>query len=707
MTFQVQSALIAAIVNLCFAVYFVYKDRKNRLHRTFSYLSFNIFLWNLGFFLYKLTGSDLWYRILFLGSLFIPPSALHFTLTFLSAKNPREWKLLRYTYGISLGLLITVMTPFFLMREWSIITVCYFFPVLYLCLYLIYKRYSQTESITEKAKLKYMLVGGVIATTAGITDFLPAMGINVPQLGNLAVMVYMYFISQSIVKYRLLDLHEILGRGVVLVTLASITGGIYGALVLWIGDRPSLAIFNTFIASLLILLLYEPIKLKVQDWANRIFLKESYNLQNILNTLSRRMARVLTVDELLNLVISTIREFPRVTHASIYILDEREDVFKLAEAIGNHRERIPKTLETKLIMQYIKEKRSALILGEIERELTEDLETQSHEDVETVWEVKTWESEGKGKIVGFLRPRIYLSQIRKFLRDLEAQICIPLISQHKVLGLCNLKDEGSEEAYSSQEIALLMTIANQAATIIENYKIYETMKKKDRLAALGEMATGLAHEIRNPLGAIKGAAQYLQQEPSVEERGEFLNIIIEEVDRLNGVVSQFLDYARPFKKNISLCEINKILEKTLSLIKAKGIPEHIEIDLNFEENLPLIHGDAEQIKQVFLNLILNAIQAMPKTGMSGSKGKLTMSTTVEGYPDKVGTYISIKFADTGIGIPADQMDKLFNPFFTTKKEGTGLGLAICHRIVEGHGGTIEVNSQMGKGSQFIVKLPIQ
>ena len=372
MTFQVQSALIAAIVNLCFAVYFLLTNRKNRLHRTFSYLSFNIFLWNLGFFLYKLTGSNFWYRVLFVGSLFIPPSALHFTLAFLSVKNPTEWKLLRYTYAMSLGLLVTVMTPFFFMREWSILTVCYFFPVLYVCLYLIYKKYSQTESATEKAKLKYMLIGGVVATTAGITDFLPGMGIQVPQLGNLALMVYMYFISQSIVKYRLLDLHEIIGRGIVLVTLASITGGIYGALVLWIGNRPGLAIFNTFIASLLILLLYEPIKMKVQDRANRIFLRESYNLQNILSTLSRKMARVLTVDELLSLVINTIKEFPRVTHASIYIFDEREVVFKLVEAIGDHRERIPKTLETKILMEYLKEKRGALILEELERELKEN-----------------------------------------------------------------------------------------------------------------------------------------------------------------------------------------------------------------------------------------------------------------------------------------------------------------------------------------------
>jgi signal transduction histidine kinase len=519
-----------------------------------------------------------------------------------------------------------------------------------------------------------MMVGGVIATTAGITDFLPGIGINVPQLGNLAVMIYMYFISQSIVKYRLLDLHEIIGRGIVLVTLASITGGIYGALVLWIGNKPGLAIFNTFIASLLILLLYEPIKLKVQDQANRIFLRESYNLQNILNTLSRKMARVLTIDELFKLIISTIKEFPRVTHASVYVLDEREDLFKLVEAIGEHRERIPKVLETKVLTEYIKEKRGALILEELEREL------------------RTYEGE-TGKSV---------KSVCELLRKMETQVCIPLMCrQDKVLGLWNLKDAGSEEAYSSQEIALLMTVANQAAIIIENYKIYETMKRKDRLAALGEMATGLAHEIRNPLGAIKGAAQYLQIEPSLEERKEFLSIILEEVDRLNQVVSQFLDYARPFKKNISLCEINKILEKTYALVKAEGIPEQVKITLDFEENLPLIHADAEQLRQVFLNLFLNAIQAMPEGG------SLVVSTALESNSDKTGTYLSIKFTDTGIGIPADHIDKLFNPFFTTKKEGTGLGLAICHRIIEGHNGTIEVSSQIGKGSQFVVKLPVQ
>jgi signal transduction histidine kinase len=700
MTFQVQSAFIAAIVNLCFAIYFIVKDRKNRLHRTFSYLSFNIFLWNLGYFFYKVADSDFWYRLLFLGSLFLPPSALHFTLILLSTKNPIKWGLLKGTYGISIGLFFTVWTPLFFMRAWSVITIVYFFPVLYLCLYLIYKRYVETTSATEKAKLKYMLIGGAIAITAGITDFLPGMGIEVPQLGNLAVIVYMYFISQSIVKYRLLDLHESIGRGIVLITLASITAGIYGALVLWIGNNPELAIFNTFVASLLILWLYEPIKLKIQDQANRIFLRGSYNLQTILNNLSRKMARALTVEELLNLVVDALKEFPRVTHASIYILEEGDTILKLVEVVGDHRERIPKTLETKIFLEYLKEKRGGLILEELEREL----------------EMKGLGAErNKTREIGSvsLRSHISISKLCDFLKSVEAQVCIPLISQDKVLGFCNLKDARSENAYSSQEIASLMTIANQAAIIIENCKIYETMKRKDRLVALGEMATGLAHEIRNPLGAIKGAAQYIQLEPSSEERKEFLNIIIEEVDRLNQVVSQFLDYARPFKKNITLCEIDKILEKTYSLIKAKGIPDHIKIIMTLEENLPLIHGDAEQIRQVFLNLMLNAIQAMTeeevdiKIKASDVSGSLIISTTLERYPDKTGTYLCIKFADTGIGIPPDHLDKLFNPFFTTKKEGTGLGLAICHRIVEGHGGTISVSSQIGKGSLFVIKLPVQ
>jgi len=254
-------------------------------------------------------------------------------------------------------------------------------------------------------------------------------------------------------------------------------------------------------------------------------------------------------------------------------------------------------------------------------------------------------------------------------------------------------------------------VALSIGVTLQNSQVYERMKERDRLAALGQMAAGLAHEIRNPLGSIKGAAQFLQPQSSgasppahAGDTKEFLNIIVEEVNRLNKIVSQFLDYARPYRGEQKPLEVSDVLKKTLQLM-AKEEASHFEITTAFADRLPPVRADAEQLLQVFLNLSLNAVQAMP----SGSAGKLLISTGLRRATRRgaAAAFLEIRFRDTGVGIPPGDLKNLFIPFFTTKDKGTGLGLPISQRIIENHGGTIEVRSQPGEGATFTVLLPVE
>jgi two-component system sensor histidine kinase HydH len=186
------------------------------------------------------------------------------------------------------------------------------------------------------------------------------------------------------------------------------------------------------------------------------------------------------------------------------------------------------------------------------------------------------------------------------------------------------------------------------------------------------------------------------------ENTEFLNIIIEEANRLNNVVTRFLDYARaerPSPDDADKVDLNQIVRKTVQLLNQESI-KNIELRVRADEQLPMVAGDPESLLQVFLNLAQNALQAMP------DGGTLEILTTRRrrsrlGY----GQFCEIRFRDTGIGIPRDRLKKLFIPFYTTKSKGTGLGLAISHRIINQHGGTIEVRSTLGQGSTFSVFLP--
>src|SRR5882757_5977950 len=221
------------------------------------------------------------------------------------------------------------------------------------------------------------------------------------------------------------------------------------------------------------------------------------------------------------------------------------------------------------------------------------------------------------------------------------------------------------------------------------------------------MAAGLAHEIRNPLGSIKGAAQYLVEPMGAQgadhSTKEFLDIIVEEVNRLNKIVSQFLDYARPYRGDQTQLDVNDVVRKTLHLLEKEEGVVPVEITNNLVEGLPPVRADAEQLRQVFLNLAINALQAMP------GGGRLQVSTSLRRSTRRgaAAAFLEVRFRDTGTGIPAGDGRNLFIPFFTTKEKGTGLGLPISQRIIENHGGTIEWRSQPGAGATFTVLLPVE
>jgi len=219
-------------------------------------------------------------------------------------------------------------------------------------------------------------------------------------------------------------------------------------------------------------------------------------------------------------------------------------------------------------------------------------------------------------------------------------------------------------------------------------ELEEDLKRADRLALMGTLAAGLAHEIRNPLGGIKGAAQLLRRSadgnPSVHQ---FTDIMIREVDRVNQLIEQLLDLSRPAQLTLEPVNIHEILDDVLLLESQTVSEKEIQVRKRFDPSLPPIKGDRAQLIQVFLNLVKNAFQAMGQNGV-------------------LNRIIWVDLADEGTGIADEDLPHIFSPFFTTKTNGTGLGLATCYRIIKEHGGLIRVESTEGKGSTFKVSLVV-
>jgi signal transduction histidine kinase len=300
-----------------------------------------------------------------------------------------------------------------------------------------------------------------------------------------------------------------------------------------------------------------------------------------------------------------------------------------------------------------------------------------------------------------------LNDVIKKMSLLEAEMSIPLISKGQLIGMINLSHKFNKDIYSHEDIELLSTLANQTAIAIENARLYEDLRKSksyirraDRLASLGTLTAGLAHEIRNPLVAIKTLTQLLPERLDDEEfRTQFLQIASGEVDRISSLVNELLEFARPSDPKLELENINTILDGMLLLASTETKKKQINIIKNFASDLPPVQIDREQIKQVFLNILLNAVDA------TRENGKITVKTQSFIKPGGE-PFAQIEFTDTGCGIPEEYLEDIFNPFFTTKSTGSGLGLSISNQIIQDHRGYIDVESQLDKGSSFFINLPV-
>jgi two-component system sensor histidine kinase HydH len=273
------------------------------------------------------------------------------------------------------------------------------------------------------------------------------------------------------------------------------------------------------------------------------------------------------------------------------------------------------------------------------------------------------------------------------LRDWELRVSnkegtqIPLS-----LSAAPLKDENEQEMGS---VLLLRDLR-------EIRDLQERVRRSERLASLGRLAAGVAHEIRNPLSSIRGFAQFFQNRfKGQEKEQEYAAVMVREVDRLNRVITELLDFARPKEPHRESHNLQEILEQTLKVLEPELAGRNIGVEKKLDASLPRILADRDQLSQAFLNLMLNALESME------GEGKLRISLESEGA-----SALTISIADTGKGIPPEDLERVFEPFFSTKRKGTGLGLAIVHQIVENHKGEIRVESREGEGTTFRITLPI-
>lgn len=366
--------------------------------------------------------------------------------------------------------------------------------------------------------------------------------------------------------------------------------------------------------------------------------------------------------------LGKIKEFTPVENLFLVIFDQETGKFKVSNSIGFEEEKINKVffLSKDPLAKWLKVNKTHLYIPE------------------------------NSGVLRFLAKKE-----KELLENLNIDLCFPLVSMNRLIGIIFIGPKAEKKKFTKQELAIISILTPQAGIALENAILYKEqrerfkrMSRADKLATIGELAAGAAHEIRNPLTAIQSSLQYLSTKIQGEKEKNLVTNALQETRRINEILSALLSFSRPSEIKKEENNIIEILEESLNLISIQSNKYKIKITRDYPNTPLLLNSDKAQLKQLFLNILLNSAQAMNLGG----------ELKIEVHP-KDNHKILITVTDTGEGIPEDKLDNIFDPFFTTKSGGTGLGLSICYGIIESHKGEIEVKSKVGQGTTISIILP--
>lgn len=426
-----------------------------------------------------------------------------------------------------------------------------------------------------------------------------------------------------------------------------------------------------------------------------IYQESKLDLQNTLNILEQEGSRLIyqieSYKELMSFLGKNDKEAEQVLQEKLLTLLHNENHLLYIQLVNNKGEKL-------MHAGYVAPMSTAcydnlMFSLKNDQEITHTYEEQESGNVifEIIEPIEPFEENIRGKTLGALRLGLLLDKVRSQMsmsrKSHFYNLSIFMVTL-LIVGIIAFYVLIARSSY------LLTTSALKNAEK-KNRTIMEKMKQSERLSALGEFSAGIAHEIKNPLASIKNFTQLLPTEYGDPQfRREFIELVTHEVNRINRIVNDLLDYARPRKVTLRTTNISELIDEILSSLKVTFDEHHITIEKDYTQTPP-IETDPEQIRQVLLNLILNSVEAMP----NGGSIKFTIKKNEE--------EVEIGVNDTGRGISEETLKEIFNPFFTTKEGGTGLGLSIVQRIVNERGGRIEVASRQNQGTQFKLFLPIE
>jgi len=716
-------SLINAIVSSILGPFVYFKNRKQILNKLFAFFCLTIAIWSYSYFFWQISTTQevalFWCRALMTGAIFISVVYCHFILALIKKiKEYKKYLIFGYLIFICFflvnftSLFVKSVTPKLNFLFWPNPGILYHPFLLFWLFYAFFSIYLLIKELSIitgvfRTQIKYILIGTIIGYLGGITNYFLWYDIPILPVGNWSTTFYLAIVAYAIVRYRLMDIHLVLGRGAIyLFSFTTVIALVF--VLMFLNNQLAQPLSFNIVGPLIIILSilsFQFLFRFFEKLASKYFYYTFYSYQRVLTDLGKRLIQFLDLDTLTSLITNTLINTMKLDKTVILLRESETGNYQIKKNIGFREENGISLSKDNFLTLYLEKTQKPIVAEELSLIIRDIKDKKEKEKLEN---------------------------LQSNLKKIEAALCLPLFIEEKIIGMIVLGNKLSGQSYSVQDIELLTVLSNQASIAFQNAKLYsevkgfsqklekevqkatkelreayEKLKKLDK--AKTEFISIASHQLRTPLAVVKGYISMILEKsygelPKEIER-PLKNISISN-ERLIKLVNDLLSVTRietgKIKMSIEKSSIEEIINSVIEELKNEA--EEKGIYLKFEKpekTLPKIPIDQDKIRQVILNIVDNAIKYT-------EKGGITIKLQV------TNAKLQMSVRDTGAGLSKYELSKIFESFSrgaagtTFYAEGVGLGLYVARKFVEMHNGKIWAESKgKGKGSDFYIELPIK